>query len=208
MSQLSLVIADKRHSSWSMRPWILLRAAGIPFEEVLLRFTPEHKVIGIERYSPTGKVPVLMVDGAPVWDSLAICETVAEMFPEKQLWPADFTARHVARSACAEMHSGFQALRTSMPMDVRDPHPGEGRNEGSERDIARIVALWEQCRVRFGGSGNLLFGRFSCADAMFAPVVTRFTTYGVDLPPVAQAYCDAVLALPAVRAWYAAGKQE
>lgn len=208
MSRLALVIADKRHSSWSMRPWVLLRAAGIPFEEVQLRFTPEHRVIGIERYSPTGKVPVLMVDDAPVWDSLAICETVAEMFPDKHLWPVDFAARHVARSVCAEMHSGFQDLRKSMPMDVRDMQPGAGRNEGSIRDIARIVALWEDCRTRFGGSGNLLFGRFTCADAMFAPVATRFETYAVDLPPVAKAYCEALLAVPAVREWCEAGKRE
>ena len=208
MTQLKLVVANKNYSSWSMRPWVLLTQAGIDFEEMLLSFADDNRVIGIEPYSPTRKVPVLLVDGEPVWDSLAICETVAEMYPEKRLWPADPVARRFARSACAEMHSGFQDLRRQMPMNLRSAHPGKGRTPGSEKDIARIVALWESCRIRFGGSGDLLFGNFTCADAMFAPVATRFVTYDVALPPVAARYRDAVLGLPSVRAWCDAGRAE
>lgn len=208
MHKLQLVIANKNYSSWSMRPWVLLRQAGIPFEEILLPFADDNRVIGIEPYSPTRKVPVLLADGEPVWDSLAICETVAELFPDRGLWPAGFNARHVARSACAEMHSGFQEMRKAMPMNLRTMHPGKGRTPGALRDIARIVELWEYCRGRFGMEGPLLFGRFTCADAMFAPVATRFVTYAVDLPPIARAYCDALLALPAVAEWSAAGRAE
>ena len=208
MPHLKLVIANKNYSSWSMRPWVLLTQAGIPFEEVLLPFAQDNRVEGIAPYSPTGKVPVLMIDDEPVWDSLAICETVAEMFPDRRLWPDVPTARHHARSASAEMHSGFQEMRRQMPMNLRTSHPGKGRTPGSERDIARIAALWETCRTRFGGGGDMLFGRFSCADAMFAPVATRFRTYDVSLPPVARAYCDALLALPSVTAWCEAGRRE
>lgn len=208
MPQLQLVIANKNYSSWSMRPWVLLTQAAVAFEEILLPFAEDNRVVGIEAYSPTRKVPVLMIDGEPVWDSLAIAETVAEMFPDRRLWPSDPAARRVARSACAEMHSGFQELRRQMPMNLRTKHPGKGRTPGSEKDLARIVALWESCRMRFGGSGDLLFGHFTCADAMFAPVVTRFVTYDVALPPVAARYRDAVLALPSVQAWCAAGRTE
>lgn len=208
MSRLKLVIANKNYSSWSMRPWVLMRETGIAFEEVLLPFADDNRVIGIEALSPTGKVPVLWIDDEPVWDSLAIAETLAERYPDRQLWPASATARHVARSACAEMHSGFQNLRRQMPMNLRDAHPGKGRTAESERDIARMVALWESCRARFGDGGEMLFGRFSIADAMFAPVATRFRTYAVALPPVADAYCRAVLELPSVRAWCEDGRAE
>lgn len=208
MPKLKLVIANKNYSSWSMRPWVLLRAADIPFEEVQLAFSDEVRVVGIEAYSPTRKVPVLMVDNEPVWDSLAICEAVAEMFPEKQLWPADPLARRHARCVSAEMHSGFQELRKAMPMNLRTRHPDNGRTPGSSKDIARVVQIWEECRQRFGQGGPLLFGSFTCADAMFAPVATRFVTYAVDLPPVAAAYRDALLAVPAVKAWCDAGRAE
>jgi len=206
--KLALVIGNKNYSSWSMRPWVLLRQAQIPFEEVQLKFDRDTNVIGVEKYSPTRKVPVLLVDGEPVWDTLAICETAAEMFPKKQLWPEDERARRVARSACAEMHSGFQALRSRMPMNIRASHPGKGMTPESRKDIERIVALWSDCRSRFGGAGNFLFGRFSIADAFYAPVVMRFATYGVKEPPVAQAYCEAVQSLPAVREWCDAARRE
>jgi len=206
--KLALVIGNKNYSSWSMRPWVLLRQAQIPFEEVQLKFDRDTNVIGVEKYSPTRKVPVLLVDGEPVWDTLAICETAAEMFPKKQLWPEDERARRVARSACAEMHSGFQALRSRMPMNIRASHPGKGMTPESRKDIERIVALWSDCRSRFGGAGNFLFGRFSIADAFYAPVVMRFATYGVKVPPVAQAYCEAVQSLPAVREWCDAARRE
>src|SRR5688572_23806617 len=208
---LQLVIGNKNYSSWSMRPWVLLRQSGIPFEEVQLKFGERDgglTVPGIEKYSAAGKVPVLLIDGEPVWDSLAICETVAEMHPEKHLWPEDEKARRVARSACAEMHSGFQALRGRMPMNIRSRYPGKGMTPESRRDIDRVFALWTDCRERFGGSGSLLFGRFSVADAFYAPVVMRFHAYAVKLPRVAQEYCEAMQALAAVREWCDAARRE
>ena len=205
---MQLVIANKNYSSWSMRPWVLLREAGIAFEEVLLKFGDSGPAKGVERYSPTGKVPVLVIDGQPVWDSLAIAETVAERYPDKQLWPADAGARRVARSICAEMHSGFPALRSAMPMNIRSRYPGKGLTPASRRDIERIVQIWTTCRSQHGAAGALLFGRFSVADAYYAPVVTRFQTYAVSLPSAAQAYCDAVLALRAVREWMDAARRE
>ena len=208
---MQLVIGNKNYSSWSMRPWVLLRQAQIPFEEVQLKFEDRDgglRVAGIEPYSKARKVPVLMIDGEPVWDSLAIAETVAEMHPEKHLWPHDAVARRVARSACAEMHSGFQAMRSKMPMNIRTRYPGKGLTPESQKDIDRIVALWTECRERFGGAGSLLFGRFSVADAFFAPVVMRFHAYAVKVPRVAQEYCEAVQALAAVREWCDAARRE
>ena len=209
--KVQLVIGNKNYSSWSMRPWVLLRQAQIPFEEVQLKFDESDgglRVAGIEKFSAAGKVPVLMIDGEPVWDSLAIAETVAEMHPEKHLWPDDAVARRVARSACAEMHSGFQAMRSRMPMNIRSRYPGKGLTPESQKDIDRIVALWTECRERFGGAGSLLFGRFSVADAFFAPVVMRFYAYAVKVPRVAQEYCEAVQALAAVREWCDAARRE
>jgi len=208
MPRLKLVIANKNYSSWSMRPWVLLRAAQIPFEEIPLKFDPEVRVVGIERYSPTRKVPLLLVDDEPVWDSLAIGETLAELFPGKRLWPQDARARQVARSVCAEMHSGFQALRSAMPMNIRASHPGKGMNPDSRRDIERVISIWQSCRERFGSGGAMLCGDFSVADAFFAPVAMRFMTYAVALPPAAQAYADALRALPAVREWMHAARRE
>jgi len=208
MARLKLVIANKNYSSWSMRAWVSLREVGIDFEEVQLEFSPDISVIGIERYSGVGKVPVLIVDGEPVWDSLAICETVAELFPEKRIWPSGKRARQVARSVCAEMHSSFQAMRRSMPMNVRGRHPGKGMNPDTKRDIDRIVSIWQECRRKFGADGDLLFGAFSAADAYFAPVAMRFATYAVELPPVAQAYAESVRALRSVREWTDAAKLE
>jgi glutathione S-transferase len=205
---MQLLIGNKNYSSWSMRPWVMAREAGIAFEEVQLKFDDEGRPRGVDRYGVAGKVPVLMLDGEPVWDSLAICETLAERFPDKHLWPADAKARQVARSICAEMHSGFQALRGAMPMNIRSRHPGKGMTPESKRDIDRVVAIWSSCRDRFGRGGPLLFGTFSIADAYYAPVVTRFQTYAVALPPAAQAYCDAVLALRAVREWMDAARRE
>ena len=206
-----LVIGNKNYSSWSMRPWVLLRQAGIAFEEVQLKFGDQQgrlTVPGIEKYSAAGKVPVLVIDDEPVWDSLAIAETLAERFPDKQLWPADAKARAHARSICAEMHSGFQALRGKMPMNIRKRYPGKGFTAESQRDIDRITAIWTQCRERFGSAGPLLFGHFTIADAYYAPVVMRFQTYAVNLPPAAQAYCEAVLSLKAVREWIEGAQRE
>jgi len=208
---VKLIIGNKNYSSWSMRPWVLLRQSGIPFEEVQLKFDERDgglSVPGIEKYSAARKVPVLLVDGEPVWDSLAICETVAEMHPAKQLWPEDQSARRVARSICAEMHSGFQGLRGAMPMNIRTRYPGKGLTPKSQKDIDRVLAIWTDCRERFGGAGSFLFGRFSIADAFYAPVVMRFHAYAVKLPPAAQAYCEAVHELSAVKEWKEAARRE
>jgi len=205
---LKLAIANKNYSSWSMRPWVLLKQAGIAFEEIQLKFIDEGKVAGIKPYSPTRQVPVLIVDGEPVWDSLAICEAAAEMFPQLQLWPADARARQIARSVCAEMHSGFRNLRDAMPVNIRASLPGKGMSAAVQKDIDRIVQIWQSCRARFGGGGELLFGHFTIADAYYAPVATRFLTYAVSLPPAAQRYADALLALPAVQEWMAQARRE
>ena len=208
MNSLKLAIANKNYSSWSMRPWVLLTQTGIAFEEIQLKFGDEGGVPGIEAYSPTRQVPVLIVDGEPVWDSLAICETVAEMFPEKRLWPADARARQIARSICAEMHAGFRSLRGAMPMNIHAALPGRGMSPAVQKDIDRIVQIWESCRARYGAGGDLLFGHFTAADAYYAPVATRFLTYAVALPATAQRYADALLALPAVREWMAQARRE
>ena len=205
MAELRLVIGDKNYSSWSMRPWVLLRPEQIPFDEVRLEVDRDVRVIGIEPYSKAGKVPVLLVDGEPVWDSLAIAETVAELHPEKRLWPAEARARRRARSICAEMHSGFQALRDKMPMNIKGSHPGKGLTPESQRDIDRVVAIWSEC---LAGAGPLLFGSFCIADAFYAPVVMRFRTYGVAMPKAANDYCAAVESLEAVREWMDAARKE
>jgi glutathione S-transferase len=205
---LRLAIANKNYSSWSMRPWVLLTQAGIAFDEIQLKFSDEGSVPGVEAYSPTRQVPVLMVDGEPVWDSLAICETTAELFPDKRLWPADARARRIARSICAEMHAGFRNLRGAMPMNIRSSLPGKGMSVAVQKDIDRIVEIWESCRARYARGGELLFGQFTIADAYYAPVATRFLTYAVTLPGAAQRYADALLALPAVREWMAQARLE
>jgi glutathione S-transferase len=205
---LKLAIANKNYSSWSMRPWVLLTQAGIAFEEIQLKFSDEGKVHGIEPYSPTRQVPVLIVDDEPVWDSLAICEAVAELFPQKNLWPSDARARQIARSVCAEMHAGFRNLRGAMPVNIRASLPGKGMSPAVQRDIDRIVEIWESCHARFGSKGEMLFGQFTIADACYAPVATRFRTYAVALPPAAQRYADALLELSAVREWTAQARRE
>ena len=206
--RLRLVIGNKNYSSWSMRPWVLMRGAAVPFEEVQLWFDQNAHAQDAERYSRTGLVPVLLVDDDPVWDSLAICEAVADLFPEKRVWPADSGARRVARAACAEMHAGFRALRNAMPMNIRAHLPGKGRVAGVQQDVDRITTLWADCRARYAGGHPFLFGEFSVADAFFAPVVMRFATYEVNLPPAAQAYADAVRNLPAVQEWIVAARAE
>ena len=204
-SPFTLVIANKNYSSWSMRPWVLLRQLGIPFREVMLKFQSREWDEQIARYSPSGLVPVLRIarNGADdvVWDSLAIMETLHERFPDRNVWPADPAARAFARSMAAEMHSGFRDLRGAMPMNIRATHAGAGTTPGTLANIRRIETLWAESRSRFGAGGDFLFGAFGAADAMYAPVVMRFNTYQPELSPRAQRYCEAVRAAPAVRAW-------
>ena len=197
---LKLVIGNKNYSSWSMRPWVAMKAFGIPFEEVRVALGKPETSSMIAQYSSTGRVPVLVAGLTSVWDSLAICEYLAEQFPDKGLWPRDVEARAVARSICAEMHSGFTGMRTAMWMNIRASFPGKGRTPESQADIARICEIWEDCLAR-SGPHHFLFGDFSIADAYFAPVVMRFRTYGVWLPPALQAYVDRVVAHPAVAQW-------
>jgi len=208
MPDLALVIGNKNYSSWSMRPWVALRQAGIPFREIQLWFDENGHPNGIVQYSPTRQVPVLLVNDEPVWDSLAICETVAQLIPEKRLWPSDTRAQALARSICAEMHAGFRSLRSAMPMNIRASLPGKGMSPAVGRDIERVTALWNDCRHRFGADGPLLFGRFTAADAYYAPVVMRFITYAVALPQPAQDYVEAVRKLSAVTEWMEAARRE
>lgn len=208
MSDLTLVIGNKAYSSWSLRPWLALKQAGLPFREILVPLRQPDTKERILAHSPSGKVPCLLHGNRTIWDSLAICEYVAELDSAAGLWPDDAHARAVARSVSAEMHASFVGLRSNLPMDLKADHPGEGRTPESEADIARVTALWTDMRRRFGQGGPFLFGRFTIADAMFAPVVTRFTTYDVTVDETVRAYMDAVLALPAMRDWIAAAKAE
>jgi len=207
---LQLVIGNKNYSSWSLRPWLLLKQAGLPFEEIPIRLRQPDTAEQIRPYSPSGKVPVLIDGDLTVWDSLAICEYVAELAAVrgKPLWPADPVLRAEARSVSAEMHSGFPALRQHMSMEVTAFTPNAEKHPDALKDAERIIALWTSCRQRFAKDGPFLFGPFCVADAMYAPVAFRFHTYGVDLPPVAMAYRDALLALPAMQEWATGARAE
>ncbi len=207
---MQLYVGNKNYSSWSMRPWVLMKQAGIAFDEMMLRFdafAPGSKFkTEVERLNPAGRVPVLVDDGLAIWDTLAIAEYLAERFPEKHLWPADMRARARARSVCAEMHSGFGALRHHFGMNIEAALPEVGARVLAEQpevrgDVARMVAMWSELLAQHGGP--MLFGGFSIADAFFAPVVMRLRTYGVPVPAVIAAYRDRVVALPGVAAWIA-----
>lgn len=203
---MQLVIADKRYSSWSLRGWLAVQLAGEPVEEVMVRLYQPTTRADILVHSPAGKVPVLKTEHGPIADSLAIAEYLAERHPH--LWPRDVAARAQARSACAQMHSGFTALRGAMPFDLRhdqalEPLPAEVR-----ADIDRILALWAECRALKLGSGPWLFGEPSLADAYFAPVAVRLRTYRVALPAEAAAYVETIYQWPAFEAWQRAGLEE
>lgn len=201
-ANLKLVIGNKNYSSWSMRPWVAMTAFDIPFEEIKVLLQHPETSSSIARYSAAGRVPVLVDGQTAVWDSLAICEYLAEQFPEKNMWPRDVASRAMARSICAEMHSGFTGMRSAMWMNIRASFPGKGRTAGAQADIGRISEIWENCLAR-SGPQQFLFGDFSIADAYFAPVVMRFRTYAVSLAPALQAYADRVAAHPAVAQWIA-----
>ncbi len=205
---MKLVIGNKNYSSWSLRPWLALRVAEIAFEEILIPLYQADSKARQLAFSPAGKVPILVDGAVTIWDSLAILEYVAEQYPDRGLWPRAIAARAHARSVSAEMHAGFAALRTAMPMNCRATLAGKGHTPEALADIARIAAIWGDCRARYGNDGPFLFGAFSNADAFYAPVVTRFLTYGVALPDVCRDYVNAVRALPAMREWYAAADVE
>ena len=208
MTKPTLVIGNKNYSSWSLRPWLAMKQLGVDFDEVRIAlYTPESPD-KIRAYSPSGKVPALIHDTLTVWDSLAIYEYLAEQFPTLSWWPEDRTARAIARSVSAEMHSGFQHLRQNMPMNCRERLPGKGMTPEVQADIERIMAIWRECRQRFGSNGGLLFGEFTIADAMFAPVVTRFITYDVQMDSVSSAYAEEILALSAMQEWLKAAEAE
>jgi glutathione S-transferase len=201
VARFTLIIGNRNYSSWSLRAWLALKATGADFEEKLVLLGQTDTGEEISRYSPTGLVPALDDGERVIWDSLAIGEYLAEAFPEVGLWPASARLRALARSVVAEMHSGFFDLRSNMPMNIRASYPGEGRAPGVENDIRRILSIWESCRRDFGSDGELLFGHFTLADAFFAPVVSRFRTYGVPVEGLARDYMDAVWNLPAMREW-------
>ena len=202
VSLYTLVIGTKNWSSWSLRPWLLMRVKGIAFEEIEIPLRTEATKAAILAQSPAGQVPILKIKNGPViWDSLAIAEALAERHPDLCLWPASPDARARARCVSAEMHSGFRSLREQMPLDCLARVTDMAVSPETQKDIARIIALWSDCRAEFGAGGSFLFGGFSIADAMYAPVVLRFMTYGVGLPPPAHAYADAILALPALAQW-------
>jgi glutathione S-transferase len=205
---LKLYVANKNYSSWSMRPWVLLKQAGIPFEEVMVRFdsfaADSNFKRSLQGINPAGRVPVLVDDGFAVWDTLAIAEYVAEKFPENQLWPKDAKARARARSVCAEMHSGFSALRSHCPMNIEASLPQIGAlvwrdQAGVRSDVQRIVSMWTELLQQY--QGKLLFGEFSIADAYFAPVCMRLKIYALPVPQLVTEYVERVSALPGVKAW-------
>lgn len=208
-----LVIGNKAWSSWSLRPWLVLRRLGLPFEEVCVGLRQPHSKSAIMTHSAAGKVPALYAGDLVVWDSLAIIDTLADRHPELAVWPRDPDARAVARSVAAEMHSGFQALREQCPMDILNEKPIDALNETAELNVRRIIACWQDCRRRFGQAGPFLFSDFSAADAMFAPVASRFKTYLPDLTRygddgTAQSYVDAIFTLPEMQAWMAGARQQ
>jgi glutathione S-transferase len=205
---LTLVIGNKNYSSWSLRPWLAMKTLGIPFEERLVPlFQEDHKQRLLE-FSPGGKVPVLIDGDIRVWESLAILEYLAEAFPDAGLWPREPAARAHARAISAEMHAGFGALRTECPMNLWRPARPRALSPEAAANVQRIDAMWTEARARFGAGGPFLFGKFSAADAMYAPVVSRFATYEAPVAAASRAYMDAVLALPAFVEWKAAGVKE
>lgn len=208
MSGLKLVIGNKNYSSWSMRPWLLLRQCGIEFEEIQIPLRQpdslEHKLA----FSPAGKVPILVDGDLHIWESLAIVDYLAEKFPEKQLWPQEREARARARTVSAEMHAGFASLRSRMPLNCRAHRPGAGRGPGVQEDIDRICEIWRECRERYGSAGDFLFGEFTAADAMFAPVASRFQTYDVELACDEAEYAEVLLTMSAVKDWIEAARNE
>jgi glutathione S-transferase len=209
MAELTMYLGNKNYSSWSLRPWLALKRTTVAFDEVVIPLYEPGSRQTILKFSPSGRVPALHHGDNIIWESLAICEYLAEAFPTFDLWPKDAATRAVARAVSTEMHGGFVALRQQLPMNIRSTFPGREITADAQADINRIMSIWRDCRTRFGqGNGDFLFGHFTIADAMFAPIVTRFRTYRIELEREAEAYCDAIQAMPAMQEWTVAARNE
>ncbi|MBE9552949.1 MAG: glutathione S-transferase family protein [Proteobacteria bacterium] len=208
MPDMTLIIGNRNYSSWSLRPWLAMRMAGLAFEEIVIPLDRPETESRIREHSPAGRVPVLHHGDLTIWDSLAICEYAAELAPAAHLWPEGRDARATARSVSAEMHSGFTALRAALPMNIRVDRPGLRIPANLQADIDRVCSIWRDCRRDFGADGRFLFGGYSIADAMYAPVVARLHSYRIAVDDTVQDYIDAVRSLPAMQEWAAAAAAE
>ena len=208
MAKLTLILGNKNYSSWSLRAWLVLARVGVPFEEIVVPLDRPDTRTQILAHSPSGRVPALRDGDFVIWDSLAIAEYVAEKFPQARLWPADDRARAFARSVSAEMHSGFAELRKDLWMAMKQSWPTVEKTTAVLADVARVLEIWRECRNRFGQDGPFLFGAWTIADAMYAPVVSRFHTYAVDVDPNGKQYMDAVQADPLYQKWLAGARAE
>lgn len=208
MAKLHLIIANRNYSSWSLRPWLAMTMAGLEFDETLIQLDTPVMKKQIAEHSRAGRLPVLRHGGVSVWESLAILEYLAETFPEKNFWPKTKATRAVARAISNEMHAGFASLRNACPMNLRRPHKPIKMNDAIRADVARIEEIWRECRTTYGKGGKFLFGRFCNADAMFAPVVTRFETYAIPVAGDTKAYMDTVLSTSAFQKWKSAALKE
>lgn len=208
MSGLTLYTGNKCFSSWSLRPWIALKMAGLPFREEVIRLRQPDTKENILKVSPHGKVPLLVHGTRKIWESYAILEYLAEAFPEARLWPADADAKALCRSIAAEMHGGFADVRSQWGMNLRKCRMHKPLEGNAVAQGARIEAIWAEARATYGKGGPFLFGHFTVADAMYAPVVSRFHTYGGELAPATRAYCDAILATPAMQEWFSGAAAE
>ncbi|MDP2784621.1 MAG: glutathione S-transferase family protein [Sulfurimicrobium sp.] len=203
MAPPTLVIGNKNYSSWSLRPWLFMKKSGVPFEEIRIPLYQPGSSEKLREYSPSGLVPLLLDGDLRVWDSLAICEYVSEKFLDGKGWPADRRVRAVARSVSAEMHAGFLAVRANLPMNLRAKFAWKSVNDEVDAGIRRIIEIWTRCREQHGGAGPWLFGEFTIADAMYAPVAWRFNSYGVPLEGEAARYLHTLLEMDEMRAWHA-----
>jgi glutathione S-transferase len=208
VAALTLVIGNKNYSSWSLRPWLALRQAELPFEEIVVPLYQADSKQRLLQHAAVGRVPVLKHEGRVIWDSLAICEYLAERFPERGLWPDEPAARAVARAVSAEMHAGFAVLRRQLPMDIRARRRPQAMAPELAAEVERMQQIWRECRASYGAGGPFLFGRFTIADAMYAPVATRFRTYAIAMDETARAWTDTILSLPAFLEWEAASLAE
>jgi glutathione S-transferase len=208
MAEFTLIVANKNYSSWSLRGWLALKATGAAFDEIVVPLREADTHTTLLRYSPSGKAPCLIHGPVTVWESLAICEYLAETFPDSGLWPKDRTARAHARAISSEMHAGFIPLRKSLPMNIRAKQNPFPLSDEAQQDINRIEAIWRETHDRFGNGGPFLFGNFSLADAMYAPVVARFATYSISLGEESSRYCAAIMAHPFMVEWRAAAEAE